>query len=162
MERVTLQLPLDMLRVAQRIARDQDITVGQLVRNLLAREISRINPARPPNRADEQLVAPLRARLANDLAFSETWEDLQSRLMLKGYKLHPAGGGLALHLHPGGERVCKASELGYGYGRLLSRFNTSFPGHTHIHLAQRYTKISPRRPEKDSDVIEPWRASENL
>ena len=105
-----LQMSEPMLRETVRIARARDITPGQLVRDLLACEIRRDTRAsRPPARADERLVAPLRAHLAGDLAGARGWDDLQQRLRTQGFLLHAAGGGLALHDWPGGNRICKAS-----------------------------------------------------
>src|SRR6056297_1938535 len=74
----TLQIRLhpELARAAEDLARARDITIGQLTRDLLSREISRTRNARPPVRADERLVAPLRARLAADLAAADGWADL--------------------------------------------------------------------------------------
>ena len=124
-----LRLPPELRDAAADIARKRDITLGQLIRDLLAREVARHNNAKPSVRADERLVAPLRARLADDLAFATGWEDLDKRLKAKGYAFQAAGGGLALHVWPDGRRVCKASELGFSYARLMHRFRTPFPGH---------------------------------
>ena len=154
METVQFKLPEEMMRVGARLAREDDITLGQLIRILLAKEISRRMNARPPNRADEHLVAPLRARLAQDFAFAKTWEDLQQRLRAKGYELRPAGGGLALHRHPSGIRVCKASELGFGYSKLIERFRTAFPGHTHTWIAERFGASSTTTIEDDLTVLD--------
>ncbi len=137
MERVTFLMPEDMLRVAAQIARERDVTVGFLLRDLMKSEISRRKNARPPNRADEQLVAPLRARLAPDFAHATSWEDLKVRLHNKGFELRPSGGGLALHRLPVGDRICKASELGFSYSRLIERFAAPFPGHRHTWVAER-------------------------
>ena len=52
------------------------------------------------------------------------------RLAHKGFLLAESGGGLILK-RQSGERLCKASELGYSYSRLLARFDTAFPGHAH-------------------------------
>lgn len=132
-----MKMPQEMLRAVAGLAKARDVTVGQLIRDLLAREISRACNARPPIRADERLVAPLRARLAAALAGARDWQDLQARLMAKGYALRAAGGGLALHDRPGDRRLCKASELGFSYSRLMRRFNAPFPGHAHTWLAAR-------------------------
>jgi len=136
-ERIEMKMHTDMLRAASQIARARDVTVGQLVRDLLAREISRAH-AKPPVRADERLVAPLRARLAPDLADAADWGDLQARLCAKGYILRAAGGGLALHDWPGERRICKASELGFSYARLMRRLRAPFPGHPHAWLTERH------------------------
>lgn len=132
-----MKMHSEMLRAAGGLAKAQDITLGQLIRNLLHGEINRQRQARPPVRADEQLVAPLRARLAMDLAQAKGWFDLQSRLNTKGYVLRAAGGGLALHSWPDDIRHCKASELGFSYSRLMRRFRDPFPGHAHTWLADK-------------------------
>lgn len=80
----------------------------------------------------------MRARLAADLADADSWADLARRLAAKGYALREAGGGLALYSHPEGRRLCKASELGFSYGRLVRRFRTPLPGHSHTWLAERF------------------------
>ena len=93
----------------------------------------RRSKAKTARRADERLVAPLRALLADDLAYAAGWDDLQARLLRKGYQLREAGGGLALH-DAGSERLCKGSDLGYSYSRLMRRFKVPFPGHGHRYL----------------------------
>ena len=119
----------EMSRQIIAIARERDVTVGQILRDLVAKEIERHHRTSPPARADERLVAPLRARLAKDLAEGRDWNDIQARLHRKGYELRAAGGGLALHTHPAGLRVCKASDLGFSYSRLVHRLGATFPGH---------------------------------
>lgn len=154
MERVSLKVHRDMLIVAQSIARESDITVGQLVRDLLAKEISRHKNARPPIKADEQLIAPLRARLAPLFAHSQSWQELQQRLHKLGYALHPAGGGLALHTYPTGERVCKASELGFSYARLVEKLQSGFPGHSHTWIEERVLNRQRNSSDTEFCVIE--------
>ena len=130
METVTLKLPVVTLRALSQIARTEDVTVGQIVRGAIARDLRRRADAKAPDRADKQLVAPLRALLADDLAYSTGWEELAKRLSTKGYELREAGGGLVL-CELGGERLCKASDLGYSYRRLMQAFKAPFPGHAH-------------------------------
>ncbi len=155
-DRIEIMLPAELARSARSMASADDVTVGQLLRDLLAREISRRSRARPPVRADERLVAPLRARLAGDLAHARNWDDLQRRLTDKGYILREAGGGLALHDWPGDRRICKASELGFSYGRLLRRFDAPFPGHGHRWLYERFRAEASRRGPDDIAVVEPF------
>jgi hypothetical protein len=128
------------------IAMADDISPGQLIRDLLAREVARRQAARPPVRADERLVAPLRARLAPALAHGKNWDDIQSLLRKEGFALREAGGGLALHEVPSDRRVCKASELGFSYSRLMRRIGTPFPGHRHDWLADRMIAEAPSPP----------------
>ena len=112
--------------------------------------------AKTPNRADELLLAPLRALLAASFGEARNWEDLQSRLHAKGYTLREAGGGLAVHSFPQGTRMCKASELGHAYASLMRRFGRPFPGHAHQHLVNRYLGNPPDAEPDDVDLIEPF------
>jgi hypothetical protein len=61
---------------------------------------------------------------------------------------------LALHRHPSGIRVCKVSELGYGYSKLIERFRTAFPGHTHTWIAERFGASSTTTIEDDLTVLD--------
>ena len=135
METCHFKMHPEMSRAIIAIARVHDVTVGQILRDLVAEEIRRHHDARPSVRMDEQLVAPLRARLAPLLAHAPDWKNMQADLRDTGYELRPAGGGLALHAYPSGERICKASDLGFSYSRLMHRIGAPFPGHPHtLHL----------------------------
>jgi hypothetical protein len=148
-----VKLPVEMIVILHDMAQEADVSVGQLIRSTLASEISRRRNARPPNRADERLIAPLRARLAPILGTATNWRDVQAQLKRIGYILRPAGGGLALHNWPEDDRLCKASELGFSYSKLMHRFGAPFPNHPHRHLVARH--IGPE-PDNDLDVIEPF------
>lgn len=139
MDTVTLKLPREMREVAEQLAEARDVSLGQLLREALTAELRRSMraTARTPNRAEEQLLGPLRVLLAPEFAQSTGWGDLIARLEAKGYALREAGGGLAVHTHPKGARLCKASELGNSYADLMRRFGTPLPGHAHRHLADR-------------------------
>jgi len=136
MESVFVKLPAPAVEALNRIARQEDVSVGQIIRDALNRDFRRREKAKKSVRADERLVAPLRALLADDFAYAESWADLQNRLAGKGYSLREAGGGLCLH-HLNGERICKGSELGYGYASLMRKFQRPFPGHHHKWLADK-------------------------
>ncbi len=136
MESVFVKLPAPTLEALNRIARQEDVSVGQVIRDALSRDFRRREKAKNVRRADERLVAPLRALLADDFAYAESWADLQNRLAGKEYSLREAGGGLCLH-HLNGARICKGSELGYGYASLMRKFGRPFPGHRHKWLSDR-------------------------
>jgi Arc/MetJ-type ribon-helix-helix transcriptional regulator len=136
MERLELSLPADYVAALDRIARAEDVSRGQVIRDAIRRDLKRREKAKTPVRADERLVAPLRALLAEDFAYARDWSDLQSRLAAKGYRLQEAGGGLALHALDG-RRLCKGSELGYGYALLVRKFGAPLPGHAHRAVAAR-------------------------
>lgn len=144
---VTIRLPELLLRAAEDMAQARDISLGALIRAALSAELRRANlPAKTSNRADERLVDPLRALLAADFGEARDWSDLQARLADKGFALREAGGGLALHDHPGGARLCKASEIGHAYASLMRRFGAPFPGHSQSWLTARVLQDkAPRR-----------------
>ena len=163
MDRIEVRLPSDMRAAAEQAAQMADISLCDLIRRALSADLRRrATPAKTPNRADEQLLGPLRVLLARDFAAAQDWPDLTGRLRAKGYALHEAGGGLALHSHPRGLRLCKASELGHSYGALMRRYGAPFPGHSHQHLVDRYlaTKTPPSGlpddGDDDFDVIEEY------
>ena len=149
-ERVTILLAAPLAAAARALAAERDISPGQLIRDLLAKEVTRCRMARPPVRADERLVAPLRARLAPDLAEAPSWSDLARRLAAKGFELREAGGGLALHDRRSGRRLCKASELGFSYSRLMRRLNAPFPGHSHAWL---FDRMCPAPTEEEDEIV---------
>jgi hypothetical protein len=126
-----IRLDPSVWTVLERLAAEDDVSVGQIIRDAINRDIRRRAEAKTPVRADERLVAPLRALLADDFAYATGWGDLQGRLIGKGYRLAESGGGLILMDHESGVRICKASELGYSYSALLRRFDCVFPGHAH-------------------------------
>lgn len=136
METVSIQMSPAMVAALRQIAGEDDASLGAVVRDAIKRDMYRRTRAKTARRADERLVAPLRALLADDLAYAVGWDDLQARLSRKGYQLREAGGGLALH-DAAGARVCKGSDLGYSYSRLIRRFDAPFPGHRHRYLHQR-------------------------
>jgi len=131
LETIPVKLSRTALSVLKDIARAEDQSVGFLIRDAVSRDLRRRQKAKTPVRADERLVAPLRALLADDFAYSGGWRELRDRLRQKGYDLQEAGGGLILIDARNGARMCKASELGYAYSKLLQRFDAPYPGHKH-------------------------------
>ena len=136
MER-TLTLSPATWQALTQIATQENVPVDTVIAEAIRRDLFRRTRAKKAVRTDERLVAPLRALLASDFAQAETWEDLHLRLRAKGYTLVEAGAGLALCDAQSGQRVCKASDLGNSYGRLMQRFGCTMPGHSHTYLAPR-------------------------
>jgi hypothetical protein len=120
----------------ERCARDDDVTIGQIIRDAIDRELYRRSRAKKAVRPDERLIAPLRALLADDFAYARSWSDLASRLGTKGYRLVESGPGLVLVQARDGTRLCKASDLGYSHARLGQRLGP-FPQHAHAHVVRR-------------------------
>lgn len=157
MEQITIKVPRDMALVTREIAAEQDVSVGQVIRKLLDREIGRRRGAKTPNRADERLVARLQRLLAPTMADARNWQDLHGRLLAQGLKLQVAGGGLTLHDAATGERLCKSSELGFAYSRLVRRFQSPMPGHPHrMEHIWNAPAVSDGGEDDDFDLIEPF------
>jgi len=136
MEEITLKVPPEMSAALTRIAQRDDISVGQLIRSSIEKEFYRREKAKTAFMPDERLVAPLRALLADDFAYANGWVDLAARLHRKGYKVNEAGGGIAV-FRLDGTKVCKGSDLGCSYSKLMKRFNAPFPNHAHRKLRDR-------------------------
>lgn len=143
LETDTLKLSQELLSDAGRVASAQDVTIGHLVRALLAKEVARRLHPETLNRADESLIAALQALLAKDMAEADDWDDLGARLGRHGYELCPAGGGVALHKASCGTRICKGSELGFSYRTLVRRFEMAMPGHPHGSLDEVFVDHYP-------------------
>lgn len=149
-----LKIPDPLLREACHLARARETTVGQLVRDALSAELRRARrKAGKRLKALEVEVAPVRAELAGDLALAESWPDLQARLANKGYVLRPSGGGLALLRLIGGARICTASDLGPGYGRLMERFGGPMPTDEAVPKRERQIQATLDLLDRSDDAV---------
>ncbi|MEL7091683.1 MAG: hypothetical protein AAFN94_08115 [Pseudomonadota bacterium] len=147
-ERIDIALQPTLRAAAEALARKRDVTLGHLVRQALEDELKRAVP-KTRTCADEGLVARLQRLLAGDFAAATGWDDLDRALAAKGFAVQPAGGGLVV-VDAGGKRMCKSSELGFGYARLVRRFHAAMPGHPH-----RMQHLLEDDPE-DFEVIKPF------
>jgi hypothetical protein len=127
LESVTLKLPRDLLSGAQRVATARDVTIGHMVRQLLKREVDRQLLKGRQGGTDARLLDTLLALLSRDMAEARDWDDLAERLRPHGYELRLTGGGVVLYKSSCGTRVCKGSELGFGYDDLVKRFGGPMP-----------------------------------
>lgn len=129
------------------------MSVDHLLRDLIRKELKRAANAKTRNCADERLVARLQRLLAPTMADATGWSDVQDRLARLGFTLRPSGGGLTVHRLPGGERLCKSSEIGFAYARLARRFGAPMPGHPH-RLRHVLGSSGPEDMPDDFDLIE--------
>ncbi|WP_084667914.1 relaxase family protein [Nioella nitratireducens] len=152
-ESLTIRLAPRDLQALDALARRQDVTVGFIVRGLIASELKRQANTKARNCADGRLVARLQRLLAGAMAEARSWQDLHRRLSDLGYELRPSGGGLTVHRLSGDERLCKSSDLGFAYTRLVKRFRAPMPGHPRKmqHVLER---LAPEDMEEDFEVIE--------
>ncbi|SMH45352.1 ribbon-helix-helix protein, CopG family [Maritimibacter sp. HL-12] len=141
MESVSFKLPAEMIARLEGLARDDDVSVGQVIRAAVDREFRRRDALRMPPRVCQRLLAPVRARVCEDFEAAQGWSDLRDRLVAKGYTLRESGGGLALHEAISGRFLCRTSEIGFGYPALLNRFSQPFPGHSHTWLLDRIREV---------------------
>ena len=155
LRKLTLRIQPEGDDFLERRAAELDTTVGQIVRDLVKSEMKRHANAKTSNRTDEQLVARLQRLLVPTMADAISWGDLQSRLAALSHTIKPAGGGLTIHDLVTGERLCKSSELGFGYARFVRKFRAPMPGHPHkmAHILAVLRDI-PQDDAEDFDVIE--------
>lgn len=148
---ITVTLPEPLLRATREVAAAREATVQHLIRDALKAEITRHHrKAKSPIRADERMLAMLRARFATDFAYANSWGDLFERLRMHHVVLREAGGGLALYSLANGARLCKASDMGASLNTLARRFKQPFPGDKQ---ANRYIYSSTTHP-LETEVVD--------
>lgn len=141
METVKFKLPKDMIARLEGLAREEDVTIGQLLRLAVERDMRRRESFQPHPRIDQRLLAPIKAETESDFVEARGWSDLKERLAGKGYSLREAGGGLAVHDLVSGRFICRTSEIGFGYPTLIRQLGGPFPGHSHTWLLDRIRSV---------------------
>jgi hypothetical protein len=113
------------------LSKARDETPGAVLRELVRLEVKRHDSrkARRNEVSDERLLVRLRLLVAEALAVSETWGELQIALGKRGMKFIPAGGGLVLVDADTGTTPAKSSQVGPAYRELVRQFGQGFPGH---------------------------------
>ena len=113
------------------LCRDRDETPGAVLRNLVRLEVQRCErrKARSAEGIDERLLVRLRLLVAEALAVSEDWAQVQGALRERGLRYVPSGGGLVLSDFASGRTLAKSSQVGPPYMTLVRRFGTGFPDH---------------------------------
>ncbi|WP_224816579.1 relaxase/mobilization nuclease domain-containing protein [Hasllibacter sp. MH4015] len=151
---ILLDLPPEVLSALRTKARNTGRSPSLEAARLLSQVLIG-DAARTPVQAEERhdLLAPIRARLAADLAQATGWQDLQARLARHGFTFRERGGGLALYSTKTAARICKASELGWAYADLVRRFGAPFPGHSHTHVADRVLNGPARRSSRHPSLF---------
>lgn len=113
------------------LCRARDETPGAVLRDLVRLEVKRVDSrkARRNEVPDERLLVRLRLLVAEALAASESWGQLQRALGERGLKFTPSGGGLILTDLATGATLAKSSQVGPAYLDLVRRFRSGFPCH---------------------------------
>ena len=78
----------------------------------------------------------IRPIVTQALNASASWSELASYLAAHDLEYFERGGGLAVRSKISGSTMCKASEVGPGYSKLIKRFRSPFPGHSATWLAE--------------------------
>ena len=142
MESVAFKLSRQTIDRLEALAQDEDVSLGQIIRAAIDRDLRRRDELRFPPRVEERLLAPIRARVTEDFLTADTWRKLKQRLVDKGYALRQSGGGLALHDLVSGRFLCRTSEIGFGYPALMKRFAEPFPGHAHTTIIDKLGEVT--------------------
>lgn len=158
--RLIIDLPEPLFAALAEAAGGNGRSLHEELRHRLRRSLpTEGKGAKRSGRTEEQLLAPVRARVAADIGQATSWDDLQARMRAHGFVFRERGGGLALYRTSDGERLCKGSEIGAAYAGLMRRFNAPFPGHAHRHLvprilgAEKKTRPAPDQWDDDNPVL---------
>jgi hypothetical protein len=113
------------------LCQQREETPGAVLRDLIRLEVKRHDSrkARRNEVPDERLLVRLRLLVAEALAISESWGQLEAALGERGLRFAPSGGGLVLTDVATGRTLAKSSQVGPAYLDLVHRFGQGFPGH---------------------------------
>lgn len=126
MREVSLKLPENTLRKLQLLARDEDVTVGQIVRDAIISELRRRNVPPPPDPGAN--TGRVLISLRDELQQATGWHDLARRLRGYGCFVTEEAGVLVVKRLQDQTLLCRAEDLGSSYAALLERFRAPIPG----------------------------------
>lgn len=146
---ITLRMPRALWDAGSRLATRRGVPLEQMLRQMLSADLLRAKGtlAPPP-------IAQLRGQTSDDFDNAANWQELQGRLMVKGYAVRSEGSDLVLYSHPGGQRMCDLAKIGYTQEALENRFGSAFPNQTRRNLVDTMmsAKLDPRR----GDPLAKW------
>ena len=125
---LTLQIPTDMAEAISLIARSEDATPGEIIRDAIWRDMRRRAALKKAETLFDRAYDPVRNLLEPDFESALDWQHLQSRLQDKGYRLLQGRCDLIVH-RTSGERICSLSEIGQNQSELALRFKAPFGAH---------------------------------
>lgn len=140
------KLPVEMKihlseEMAEKLARrayEQNVSVGTLIREALSEFLNEKRPVRGPvAQTSEKEVEDVRSQFVEAVERSSNWNELQEQLRAKGLDIAPKGGGLVVRRAGTNTDLCKASDIGFAYSRLIRRYRAGWPDHPHAWLAER-------------------------
>lgn len=133
-QEILLRLPQKVAADARIYAQAQDVTLDDLIRQLLFRVLAAdaITAKSSPKTGNDQL--------ADVLTRAGSWNDLERQLRLLGYYLKSAGAGMAIYKCGNDRFVCNTATVGYRYRSLAKRFGGPMPGHPHLPRGMKVAK----------------------
>ena len=127
----------------EKIALKLDTSVGEIVREAISQFVDQIEESLQEEKQNIKSNEVLQCHeiLKEVLPNVENWKGLNDQLIKYGIEYYERGGGLALRWTTDKKYICKASEVGPGYSRLIKKFNSPFPNHSAQWLADRVLKL---------------------
>ncbi len=122
---LTLHVSGEMAEALSLVAKSEDATLGEIVRDAIRRDLQRRAIAKKTQGEQRRAFDPLRKLLQSDFERAQDWQHLQSRLMDKGYRLLQGHGDVMIH-RASGELICRLSDLGQNQVALARRFQAPF------------------------------------
>jgi len=148
---VNVRMSVSMRDALEELAVETDMSVGQLVREALQRFLAEVwahtgeeqNVDTSTPSPDDSVLERCRQAVRQALSLASDWKTMQGILATNGYEYRALGGGLTMFDTTDGRYLCKASDVGPGYSKLIKRFRAPFPGHPHTWLADRVLSKTP-------------------
>ena len=143
--RIQAMITSEQNECLQRLANDYDKTTGAIVREALAEYIAVCDrmadaPTRQVPSGNTQPAPTLekyKPTVGSAVMASSDWNELAINLARHDLELAPKGGGLVVCRKSEQKVLCKASELGFPYSKLIKRYQCGYPGHSHTWLVDR-------------------------
>ena len=122
---LTLQISSDMAEAISLVAKAEDATPSEVIRDAIRRDLRRQATLIRQRSQQRRAFDPIRNLLLTDFERAQNWDHLQSRLLDKGYRLFQRGGDLVIH-RASGEQICRLSDIGQNQTALARRFQAPF------------------------------------
>ena len=128
----------NLRQAAQRL----DISESEVIRRALNRYLVPERFIARSSEAHDERLLRIRDYLGKVLSRARNWQEVQSMLRARGICYAPRGGGLIIKRSESDQILCKASEVGPAYRKLVALFG-HFPGHPHVHIARKVADAEP-------------------
>lgn len=167
---IKVSLPGGLAESAQQIAEDNGVTLDAVIRaalrNLVERETGQVQAPKAKERvprlkkkyrAPQVDLEKIATRMKRAVEVSSTWDELQHELRKDGLEVAPKGGGISIVRADTKTDVCKASQVGYAYAKLIKEFQAGMPGHSHDWLVKKVLGEAVDDEPLIEDEPVPWR-----